>query len=347
MNLTPPNLTSPELAAYPVPARAAAATPSPARHARPTAQTQMPRNKKPDASSPHRILVGPAGWSYADWKGIVYPARRPKGFHEAEFLAQYFDTIEINTSFYQPARPELCRQWLAHVATNPRFLFSAKLWQRFTHEGGASAADVALVREGFDVLAEGNRLGAVLLQFPFSFHNTPENFSRLDTLAKEFSMYPLVVEVRHSTWMVAPFFDWLRKHRIGFCNIDQPVIGKSVKPSERATSRVGYVRLHGRRYDTWFSDDPETPPSERYNYLYAEEELEPWSERIEKTAAHAETTFVITNNHFEGKGIVNALELIHLLSGTKVSVPEPLRHHYPRLEKIADQPSSEPTLFPV
>jgi uncharacterized protein YecE (DUF72 family) len=311
------------------------------------AQTKMPPRKTRAASAPRRILVGPAGWSYADWKGIVYPTRRPKGFHEAQFLSQYFDTIEINTSFYNPARPDLCRQWLAQVSANPRFLFTAKLWQRFTHETGATAADVAAVRAGFDVLAEGNRLGAVLLQFPFSFHNTEENFSRLDVLAKEFAVYPLVVEVRHASWMVAPFFAWLRERGVGFCNIDQPVIGKSVKPTERATSRIGYVRLHGRRYDTWFTDNPETPASERYNYLYSEEELAPWTERIQKTAAHAETTFVITNNHFEGKGIVNALELVHLLSNAKVSIPETLRHHYPRLEKIADQPSSEPTLFPV
>jgi len=340
-------LTAQQCAAYPVRARAIDKAPLAMRSAGSYAQSQMPRSKKSDVGGQHRILVGPAGWSYSDWKGIVYPARREKGFHEAEFLARYFDTIEINTSFYQPARPELCRQWLAQVSANPRFLFSAKLWQRFTHETGTSPADVAAVREGFDVLAEGNRLGAVLVQFPFSFHNTPENFSRLEMLAQEFSTYPLVVEVRHSSWMLPAFFEWLREHQIGFCNIDQPVIGKSVKPSGRATSRIGYVRLHGRRYDTWFSDDPKTPSSERYNYLYTEEELVPWSERIQKTAAHAETTFVITNNHFEAKGIVNALELIHLLSGAKVSVPEPLRHHYPRLEKIADQPASEPTLFPV
>ncbi len=309
---------------------------------------ESPSDRRSRASTgSHRVLIGPAGWSYADWKGILYPMRRPTGFREAEFLSRYFDTIEINSSFYNPARPELCRQWLEYVAANPRFLYTAKLWQRFTHESGATAADVAAVREGFDVLAAGNRLGAVLVQFPFSFHNTDENFSRLDALAKEFSVYPLVVEVRHSSWMVPRFFDWLRERGVGFCNIDQPVIGKSVKPSEKATSRIGYVRLHGRRYDTWFSDDPASPPSERYNYLYSEEELAPWSERIHKTSAHAETTFVITNNHFEAKGVVNALELIHLLSGAKVRVPEDLRHHYPQLEKIADQPSSEPTLFPV
>jgi len=307
----------------------------------------MARKSQPDTPPSPRVLIGPAGWSYADWKGIVYPARRERGFREAAYLAKFFDTIEINTSFYQPPKPDMCRLWLEHVAANPRFLFSAKLWQKFTHEGGGAAADIAAVREGFDVLAAGGRLGAVLMQFPFSFHNTPENSARLEALAKEFGAYPLVAEVRHSSWMEKSSFDWLRESGVGFCNIDQPVIGKSVKPTERATARVAYVRLHGRRYDTWFSDDPATPPSERYNYLYSEEELGPWAERIRHTSEHAEKTFVITNNHFEGKGVVNALELIHLLSGAKVAVPDELRNHYSRLEKIADAPSKEPTLFPV
>jgi hypothetical protein len=56
---------------------------------------------------------------------------------------------------------------------------------------------------------------------------------------------------------------------------------------------------------------------------------------------------VITNNHYQGKAIVNALELIHLLTGKKVKVPEPLRHHYPRLESISSEPSQEPMLFPL
>ena len=146
----------------------------------------MTRKSNEGAPVAHRVLVGPAGWSYADWKSIVYPVRRERGFREATYLAQFFDTIEINTSFYQPPKPDMCRLWIEHVAANPRFLFSAKLWQKFTHEEGGGAAEVAAVREGFDVLAEAGRLGAVLMQFPFSFHNTAENFARLQALAKEF-----------------------------------------------------------------------------------------------------------------------------------------------------------------
>jgi uncharacterized protein YecE (DUF72 family) len=291
------------------------------------------------------IRVGPAGWSYADWAGIVYPARRPSGFHEAAYLSEFFDTIEINTSFYQPLRSEHCRHWVEVVSGNPRFVFTAKLWQRFTHEDGAGAEDERAVRAGFDVLRDAGKLGAVLLQFPFSFHRTEENIVYLGDLLKRFSDYPLVVEVRHATWNDKGFYAMLHDRGVGFCNIDQPVIGRSLKPSERATSRVAYVRLHGRRYDSWFSDDPAVPPSERYNYLYTESELEPWAARIQHVAEGGDATFVIANNHFEGKSIVNALQLVHLLTREKVKVPELLRQHYPELDRIASEPPAEPLLF--
>lgn len=296
---------------------------------------------------PGRVLVGPAGWSYADWNGIVYPVHKPRGFHEASFLAEFFDTIEINTSFYHPLRAAMAAQWIERVEANPRFLFTAKLWQRFTHEGGATAEDEKVVREGFDVLMEAGMLGAVLVQFPFSFHNTPENLGRLKAIVKAFETYPLAVEIRHASWAQRSFYDLLHAKGIGFCNIDQPVIGKSIEPSEIVTTRIGYIRFHGRRYDTWFSDDLTSAHEERYNYLYSEKELEPWAERIRHVAKNAETTFVVTNNCYQGKSVVNALQLIHLLTYSKVKVIEPLRQHYPVLDAIADAPSKEPTLFPM
>jgi uncharacterized protein YecE (DUF72 family) len=311
-----------------------------------TQKTSRP-SKQARTEARGRILVGPAGWSYDDWRGLVYPSRRPRGFHEAEYLAQFFDAIEINTSFYNPLKAETCRQWLERVSANPAFLFTAKLWQKFTHEGSLAAEDVAAVRPGFEVLREAGRLGAVLLQFPFSFHNTPETRAHLEKLLGLFRDYPLVVEMRHATWNVKEFYSFLHHQGVGFCNIDQPVIGRSMRPSERVTSLVGYVRLHGRRYDTWFTDDPASPPEERYNYLYGAEELAPWAERIEKVAAHSKNTFVITNNHYQGKAIVNALQLIRLITGDKVKIPETLRQHYPQLEAIASEPAREATLFPL
>jgi uncharacterized protein YecE (DUF72 family) len=318
-------------------------------------QTKNPQRANPPESSLKAALagilrVGPAGWSYPDWAGYVYPSRRPKGFHEAAYLAEFFDTIEINTSFYQPLRPDRAAQWIDRVAANPRFVFTAKLWQRFTHDPGVTASfsageDERAVRAGFDVLRAANKLGAVLLQFPFSFHRTKETVAYLSAALKRFSDYPLVVEVRHASWNSPETLALLREHNAGFCNIDQPIIGRSLTPSAQATSTVGYIRLHGRRYDTWFSDDAAVPAHERYNYLYSSEELAPWIARVRKIAEHARDTFVVTNNHFQGKSVVNALQLISILKGTKVKVPEPLRQHYPQLDSIADTPPAEPTLF--
>jgi uncharacterized protein YecE (DUF72 family) len=298
--------------------------------------------------SPARTLrIGPAGWSYPDWAGYVYPSRRPKGFHEAAYLAEFFDTIEINTSFYQPLRPDFATHWIDLVSANPRFVFTAKLWQKFTHDPSATAADERAVRAGFDVLRAAGKLGAILLQFPFSFHRTRETTAYLSAVLLRFRDYPLVVEVRHDTWNSPETLSLLREHGAGFCNIDQPIIGRSLAPSAQATSPIGYVRLHGRRYDTWFSDDTAIPAHERYNYLYSTEELAPWITRVRKVSEHARDTFVVTNNHFQGKAVVNALQLIHILKGAKVKVPEPLRQHYPELDALASTPPAEPTLFPL
>ena len=301
---------------------------------------------------PGRIYVGPAGWSYPDWSGYVYPTRQPKDFHQATYLAEFFDTIEINTSFYSPIRPDHAKNWLDRVAANPSFLFTAKLWQGFTHGSPSmlptvSSEDERLVRTGFEPLLAAGKLGTVLVQFPFSFHRTAETVAYLTSLLKRFADYPLTVELRHATWQVPETFALLTEHQVAFCNIDQPLIGKSVESSAEFTSSVGYVRFHGRRYDTWFSDYATIPGHERYNYLYSPKELSPWIARIRSIAAHTRKVFVVTNNHFQGKGVVNALQIISSLSGGKVKVPDPLRQRFPELEGISSEMPAEPTLFPI
>jgi uncharacterized protein YecE (DUF72 family) len=280
----------------------------------------------------HAIRVGPAGWSYQDWAGIVYPRQRPRGFHEAEFLARYFDTIEINTSFYQPIRPESARLWVNRISRNPRFQFTAKLWRRFTHDRAAGREDERAVKKGLQLLAESGRLGALLLQFPWSFKWTRENREYLGGVVMQFMEYPLVLEVRHSSWNCPEAFELLAELGVGFCNIDQPIIGRSLGPTAQSTAAVGYVRLHGRNYNQWFAH---SKPFERYDYLYRMDEIEPWVERVRRVATSAETTFVITNNHFEGKGVANAFEIEALLTSDLQPVPETLQARYPELAAIA------------
>jgi uncharacterized protein YecE (DUF72 family) len=303
------------------------------------------------------ILIGTAGWSYKDWAGVFYPdyltARK---IHPLEFLAQFFDVVEINTSFYGPIRPELAKIWCRKVAAvNPQFKFTAKLYRSFTHSPLSvmeptsavsirpDEGDEARTREGLDALASEGRLGALLIQFPVSYKNTSLNREYLENLLRQFIEYPRVVEVRHATWNNAETIAHFASMNVGFCNIDQPQIGRSLAPTEHVTAPIAYVRLHGRNYEQWFDSDNR---DDRYNYLYSEAELSDWKERIETVAHQAQTTYVVTNNHFEAKAGVNALQLKNLLNGKRVKAPEPLLRRYPELKKIADPgaDTSDPNL---
>jgi uncharacterized protein YecE (DUF72 family) len=283
----------------------------------------------------HVIRAGPAGWSYADWRGIVYPKDAGSKFDQLAYIASYFDVIEINSSFYRPPSEKTSRSWARRVAHNDRFKFTAKLYQRFTHERDqATPDDERDYRLGIDPLVEAGKLGAILIQFPWSFKNTRENREYLDSLIGRFGQYPLVVEVRHSSWNAPEIYQSLQERDVGFCNIDQPLFSRSIKPSALTTSAVGYVRLHGRNYEHWFADfsDDSRARAERYNYLYSTEELKPWVDKIKKVASQSVETFVITNNHFQGKGVVNALEIEHELTGKMVPGPPSLFDRYPRIK---------------
>ncbi len=272
--------------------------------------------------------------------------------HPLEYLARFFDTTEINTSFYGPIKPELAKLWCRKVAAvNPRFLFTAKLYRAFTHSPIAvmeptSAAtiratdeDEARTREGLDAIAAEGKLGALLIQFPVSFKNTALNREYLDQLLRQFIEYPRVVEVRHASWNDAATLAAFTQKNVGFCNIDQPLLGRSLAPTEHVTAPLAYVRLHGRNYDQWFDSDNRDrngSVNDRYNYLYNAKELAGWKARIQNVAEKAQTTYVITNNHFESKAGVNALELKAMLSGKRVLAPPTLIEKYPELRNIAD-----------
>ncbi|CAN5781931.1 DUF72 domain-containing protein [soil metagenome] len=276
------------------------------------------------------IRYGPAGWSYKDWAGIVYPRPKPKGFDELRYIARFFDTIEINSTFYRAAAEKTARSWLARVEDRADFRFTAKLWRRFTHQRKEawSGEDVGQVRRAFDPLMEGGRLGAVLLQFPWSFRRAEDNLEWLGDLVREFSDFPLVLEMRHSSWNVPEFFAELRDWGVGFVNIDQPLFHDSIAPSAHATAPVGYVRLHGRNYHDWFRDKAE--PHERYNYLYPARELEPWAERVKALEAGTATedVYAVTNNHYRGKGVTNALMLQSMVQGRPAPGPAGLFPEY-------------------
>jgi uncharacterized protein YecE (DUF72 family) len=272
----------------------------------------------------HRIRVGPAGWSYKDWEGTVYPPHGSK-FDPLSYLAGFFDTIEINSPYYRIPPPTHAKSWVRRVAANPDFRFTTKVFKGFTHEKTEiSDADVKAFRTYLDPMMEAGRLGAILIQFPWSFRNTPESRERLVALFEAFAEYPKALEVRHATFQDPEVYAFLEEHDVSWVNVDQPLFSDSVKPADTTTGPVGYARLHGRNYEKWFAHQESW---ERYNYLYSEQELEPWVERIE-TMARTKDTYVITNNHFRGQAILNAGDLKDAL-GQDPTLPPQLKEAYP------------------
>jgi len=272
----------------------------------------------------HQIRIGPAGWSYKDWEGTVYPPHGSKFDHLA-YLASFFDTIEINSPFYRIPPPTHSKSWVRRVADNQNFKFTTKVFRGFTHDDAPLVdADVQAFRNYLDPLADANRLGAVLLQYPWSFKNSEESRDKLALLFNAFNGYPLALEVRHSTFQNEEFFQFLNEHDVSWVNVDQPLFHDSVKPSDAMTGPLAYARLHGRNYEKWFAHGETW---ERYNYLYSKEELAPWVDRIQTMAA-AKETYVVTNNHFRGQAIVNAVELEESL-GMDAKVPPQLKDTYP------------------
>ena len=282
------------------------------------------------------IRIGPAGWSYQDWEGIVYPPpKKGAKLDPLVYLSDFFDTIELNNTFYRPPALSMTKSWAKRVQSNPRFKFTAKLYRNFTHAREAlTEADEGAFKNGLAPLVEAGRLGALLLQFPYSFHNNEENLAYVKDVADRFKEYPLVLEIRHASWDRASAYRFLREIQVGFCNLDQPQVSYSIGPTKTVTSKVGYLRLHGRNAKDWFRED--AGRDARYDYLYNEFELFEISERIRQIGKEAEEVYVITNNHYHGKAVTNALELKAKLGEKNLKVPEVLLEHYPQLKELQE-----------
>lgn len=288
-----------------------------------------------------RFWIGPSGWSYADWQGVVYPRDAGRGFRPLAYLARYFNSVEVNSTFYRLPTARLTAAWPRLVP--PDFRFAFKLTQVFTHERDEFPGPdiVQAFRDGVTPVREAGRLGPLLIQFPWSFRYTPAAVDWLRRLAEAFADFERFVEVRHASWAAAEALADLRAVG-GHCNIDQPQLRDCLGPTAHVHGTGAYVRLHGRNARAWFADD--VPSYERYNYLYSEAELREWVRRLNAISAQADHVHVYANNHYRGQGPVNALELRALLEGGPVDVPPTLLAAYPRLRTIA-RPAPGADLF--
>ena len=262
-----------------------------------------------------------------------------------------FSVIEINSSFYRPLRPQLAQVWAQKLERFRDFRFTAKLYRGFTHERQLDRRSMQEYCEGLAPLIDAGKLGCVLMQFPWSFRRTPESTAYLARLADAFRQYPLAAELRHASWDCDEALEALDDLGVSFCNIDQPRLNQCIGPTAHVTGPIGYVRLHGRNHHDWFRfeegrlPDGRTGVEARYDYLYTAEQLSKWTARIERIAAQTETTYVITNNHFRGQAVVNALQILSEATGERVLTPPTLLEHYPELNQVAGNLPAQRSLF--
>jgi uncharacterized protein YecE (DUF72 family) len=300
--------------------------------------TDTPQNSRAGVAYGQRLFVGVTGWFHPSWNDLVYPARRPKNFSELAWISRLFNVVEINSTYYHPQSASVSQQWLAQVEVNPRFRFTARIWQKlvlekFSASGtGYSQTDIALAKRGMQPLLEAGRLGVLLAAFPQSFHYIDENRDRLFRLLEAFQEYPLVVEVRHRSWHRPEVLAELNRRGVGFANIDQPQIGQALGFTAVMTGRFAYFRFHGRNQQQWHNKDAGV--DERYDYLYSAEELGSFVAPIQNALRQTESAYVIFNNHPSGQAVVNALQLQFDLAGTKVNVPEKLLRAHPDLVRL-------------
>jgi uncharacterized protein YecE (DUF72 family) len=295
-----------------------------------------------------KYFTGTAGWSYPDWEGIVYPEKKPSGFHGLKYLSQYFNFVEINSTYYQFPVFKFAQSWVNRVAERDDFLFSVKLHQNFTHNRDKfSSRQADAFKIGIEPLRSNNRLGVILAQFPWSFKYSAECLDHIVTMFHIFSGYPLALEIRHSSWNRPEFFELLRENGAAFCNIDQPVFQDSIRPDTKVTtSRFAYVRLHGRNDKNWFKKN--AGRDQRYDYLYTKEELDEWVNRIKAMAETAEKIFIVTNNHYQGQAVANALQIKNKLTGDLFHLPSRLVDRFPALQSITEiKEYGQIDLFPV
>ena len=287
------------------------------------------------------LYIGPAGWSYPDWNGTVYPHKKPRGFDPLEYISSYFNLIEINSTFYRLPTVETSKRWAERVAGRPDFRFSAKVHQEFTHtKGVVDIRNLEAFKHSVAPLLEAGRLLCVLLQYPWSFKQTDANRRRLLKLIGSLAPLPVAVEVRHGSWARDDVLAELTDAGASVCAVDQPSIGDSLelathppRPAREPGTPIAYLRFHGRNKSEWFRRG--TNRDLRYNYLYSRGELTRLAESVRSTVETAREVVVVLNNHFRGQAVANALELKAMLAAGKVAVPAGLLEAYPRLGAIA------------
>ncbi|KAA3439489.1 DUF72 domain-containing protein [Rufibacter hautae] len=236
------------------------------------------------------MYIGTSGWHYNHWKGNFYPAGvTAKQF--TEYYLRFFQTVEINNSFYRLPSPETFAAWRNSVP--PDFLFSVKASRFITHMKKLKDSQQSLSQFLGNAQALEEKLGPILFQLPPAWKLNLERFQDFLKALPPYHRYTF--EFRDQTWYHPEVNSLLQQYNCAFCIYD---LAGHLSPRE-VTADFVYVRLHG--------------PEGKYNGSYAESALQSWASHCRTWAAEGKDVFVYFDNDINGHAPVNALRLQELV----------------------------------
>jgi len=259
------------------------------------------------------ILIGTSGWGYDEWIGSFYP----KGLRKQDFLAYYsqiFYTTEINTTFYNIPPINIVKNWVKK--TPPNFKFSAKLPKSITHEAklelNSSLETLDVFLKVMSPLTDSDKLLAFLIQLP-PYFKKQESFADLRDFIEAWPLdYKnkepyLVVEFRDMSWMNEEVFSYLKKMKITYCMVIEPLLPPRM---DITNEDFFYIRFHGYGKKPWF------------DYYFKENEIKNWAGKINNIMNNIRKIGIYFNNHFSGYATKNSLMMMKELKVEPKTYPD-------------------------
>ena len=262
------------------------------------------------------ILVGTSGYSYADWNINFYPAELDKK-DQLSYYSKIFNTVEINFTYYTLPYPRIFKSMAERVKGD--FIFSVKAHSSVTHTRDLKKEDIAQFTVSLQPLLEKNKMGTVLLQFPWAFKFSESNCDYLSRVRENFAGLELCAEFRNNSWLREETIRLLKNLNMGFCNVDEPRIKGLLPPTSINTTDTGYIRFHGRNELNWWKPKYSY---QRYDYLYTREELAEWVPRVKEVAASTKKTYIYFNNHYKAQAVRSAKILQELIEDGDISTSQ-------------------------
>jgi uncharacterized protein YecE (DUF72 family) len=242
-----------------------------------------------------RSFIGCSGWSYKDWRGVVYPDDLPARKWFAHY-ATLFDTVELNSTFYRLPSEETAKGWAK--AASAGFVYAVKLGSYGSHRMKLRNAATWLPNHVARATLLGDALGPTLIQLPPRWHRDAPRLDEFFQVAPRKLRW--AVELREESWLHEAVFDVLRRHGAALCVhdllVDHPFL---------LTTTWTYIRFHGPAA----RDHP-------YQGAYGARRLAPWAKRIRSLLGEGNDVYCYFNNDYEGHAVADATLLRDAVAGS-------------------------------